>query len=216
MFVGRFVCAMASDNLKYPRHFRTYKVTKNPSANCKIWEAARATTAAPTIFKGIEIVGVGSIPERFIDATIKCNNPAKLVIQEAREVFGNDQPVRILISIGSGHLGIIGLQKPDVFQKLLPSELITALKAMAKDSEDVASELQKRYLKRPDIYNRFSVTHGMDQVSLEEWKQLGVIATHTVAYLEDPLVSNSVDVAVQSLCGLSSPRQNVTLAALGS
>src|SRR6266480_1092279 len=40
-----FVCAMPAKNMAYPRRFRTYAVREFESANCKIWEAARATTA---------------------------------------------------------------------------------------------------------------------------------------------------------------------------
>jgi patatin-like phospholipase/acyl hydrolase len=50
-----FVCAMPANNMAYPRRFRTYQVRENASVNCKIWEAARATTAAPTFFKRIAI-----------------------------------------------------------------------------------------------------------------------------------------------------------------
>ncbi|RPA82983.1 FabD/lysophospholipase-like protein [Ascobolus immersus RN42] len=50
-----FVCALSSINTTFPRLFRTYPVRSNPSANCMIWEAARATTAAPTYFKPIDI-----------------------------------------------------------------------------------------------------------------------------------------------------------------
>jgi hypothetical protein len=50
-----FVGAVPANNIEYPRLFRTYSVRENASANCKSWEAARATTAAPRIFKGIDI-----------------------------------------------------------------------------------------------------------------------------------------------------------------
>jgi patatin-like phospholipase/acyl hydrolase len=73
--------------MEYPRRFRTYPVRENASANCKIWEAARATTAAPTFFKRIAIGEEGQAKEHFIDSVLKCNNPAKQVLEEATNVL---------------------------------------------------------------------------------------------------------------------------------
>lgn len=119
-----FVCAMPAKNMAHPRRFRTYPVRENASLNCLIWEAARATTAAPTIFKRIGIGEEGRAKEEFIDGGIRCNNPTSQVTEEARAVFGDDSTLGCLISIGTGHPGIIGLSNPDGFQKILPTKLI--------------------------------------------------------------------------------------------
>lgn len=209
------VCAVAAGSWNSPRRFRTYRARKNPTVNCKIWEAARATTASPLLFKGIEIAGVGLTGEHFIDGGLHYNNPAKEVVDEARKVFGDDRHLGVLISIGTGHPGTLGLPKPDAFQKLLPLQLIATLENVTTDCESVASGLQQQYSNRPDIYLRFNVDHGVGRVSLEEWKRMGAVATHTRAYLEDPIVSRSLDAAVQRLCGLSPPIQGVGLGAMG-
>lgn len=194
------VCAVAASNMEHPRRFRSYKVRENLEINCAIWEAARATTAAPTFFKRISIAEPGQIAEDFLDAGIKCNNPAEEVMEEARLVFNDNQPVGCILSIGTGHPGTVGLTKPDAFQKVLPLELITALKQIATSCEETANRLTRRFLERPDIYFRFSVTHGAGLVSLEEWKRMGEIKGHTEAYLRDPLVSKSIDSIVKRLC----------------
>lgn len=201
--VYRFVCAVASENMAHVRRFRTYKTRKNVHADCKIWEAVRATTATVRIFKEIKIAGTGGIKERFIDAGVKCNNPARIVVDEARELFGKDRRI-VLISIGSGHPGIIGLTTPDAFQRILSTQLINTLKRIATDCEDVAVELEKQYEDLPDTYLRFSVTHGAGLVSLEEWKKIGSMVTHTKKYLEDVHVSKALDTAVQCICTFSS------------
>src|ERR1700730_3645140 len=141
--------------MRFLRRFRTYQVSENPSADCEIWEAARVTTAAPTIFKGIEIAGVGGIPERFVDAGLKCNNPSKEVRDEARQYFGGDRRVGVWLSIGTGHPGSIGLPKPDAFQKMLPLQLIDTLKNIATSCESIADELAGQYLGFPGVYFRF-------------------------------------------------------------
>lgn len=110
-----FVCAMPANNMAHPRRFRTYQVRENASPNCFIWEASRATTAAPTFFKRISIGEEGRAKEDFIDGGIRCNNPVKQVIEEARTLFGDNSILGCLVSIGTGHPGIIGLSEPDSF-----------------------------------------------------------------------------------------------------
>jgi len=200
--------------MRFPRRFRTYKVSENQSADCEIWEAARATTAAPTIFKGIEIAGVGGIPERFVDAGLKYNNPSKEIRDEARQYFGDERCVGVWISIGTGHPGAIGLPKPDAFQKMLPLQLIDTLKNIATNCEEVADELASQFLGCPGVYFRFNVLHGAGQVSLEEWKKINDVVAHTRSYLLDPVVSQSVNLVVQLLCDPSLQSQKVTLANL--
>jgi hypothetical protein len=194
------VCALAASNMEHVRRFRSYKVRENQEINCAIWEAARATTAAPTFFKRITIAEPGQIAEDFLDAGIKCSNPAEEVIEEARLIFKDDQPVGCILSIGTGHPGTVGLTKPDAFQKILPLKLITVLKKIATSCEDTANRLTRRFLEHQDVYFRFSVTHGAGLISLEEWDRMGEIKGHTVAYLRSPLVSKSIDSIVNILC----------------
>src|SRR5436305_9086000 len=107
---------MPAIDMAYPRHFRTYKVRNNASADCKIWEAARATTAAPTFFKRIAIGEPGQIKEQFLDAAVGCNNPTQEVLDESRLVFGDDRPLGVLISLGTGQKPDPSLTSSTVFQ----------------------------------------------------------------------------------------------------
>jgi Patatin-like phospholipase len=201
--------------MAYPRCFRTYKTRNNANVNCEIWEAARATTAAPTFFKRILIGEEGQVKEEFIDAGIKFNNPTKQVMEEARLLCGDDRPIGTLVSIGTGHPGTLGLLEPDGFQKILPTKLIHVLKRIATDCEATASDLARRFENIPEMYFRFNVTRGVGVVSLEEWKKMGDVQAHTIAYLQEPSVSKSVDSVVRFLCGKPShnPRgPHVTLA----
>ncbi|KAI9828855.1 MAG: hypothetical protein M1826_005959 [Phylliscum demangeonii] len=149
-----FVLAMPAHNMTHPTLLRTYGARENASVNCKIWEAARATTAAPTFFKCI-VIG----QEEFIDAGIKCNNPAIRLLTEAQTVFGGDRPLNCLVSIGTGHPGVIGLSKPDTFQKILPTAVLNVLKKIATDCGGTAHELSERFANAASSYFRFNVTH---------------------------------------------------------
>ena len=210
MCLGSFVCAMPSVNMQYPRRFCTYKGKGNESGNCKIWEAAHATAATPMLFKGIEISGLGGIKEFFIGGGIKCNNPAKEVVDEASQIYGDNQHVGVLISLGSGHPGAIGLET----QGSQGKNLMSILMKIANDCEAVADEFLQRCINLPQVYFRFNVVHGMEHVSLEEWERDGEVMAHTRAYLQDSEVSGLLDAAVQHLCKFSLQRQEVTMAAL--
>ena len=65
--------------------FRTYNI-ESPNDNIRIWEAARATSAAPTLFKRISI-GPKGAEEEFLDGGMGCNNPVLRLIEEAEEAF---------------------------------------------------------------------------------------------------------------------------------
>jgi patatin-like phospholipase/acyl hydrolase len=96
-----FVCAMPAENMARPRYFRTYRVCEGVSPNYVIWEAARATTVASTIFKRISIGEEVHAIEEFINGNIRCNNPAMRVIEEARSIFGDNSNLGCLVSIGT-------------------------------------------------------------------------------------------------------------------
>ena len=80
-----------------PRLFRSYGKKKD---QCRIWEAARATSAAPTYFPPIHI----SLPPPgcwYIDGGVKRNNPSEVALEEAREIWKTSRRF-IIISIGTG------------------------------------------------------------------------------------------------------------------
>ncbi|KAL8939769.1 MAG: hypothetical protein Q9211_002587 [Gyalolechia sp. 1 TL-2023] len=195
-----FVCAVPAANMAHPRLFRSYPVRENAAANCKIWEAARATTAAPTFFKRITIADDGGAQEDFLDGALRFNNPARLVLEEAMRSFGDASKLGCLVSIGTGHPGTIGLSEPDAFQKILPIEMVGVLKQIAKNCEETAHELAGRFRRSPDRYFRYSVSHGIGSISLEEWKKMNEVQVHTKAYMAEVDVSSSIDKVVEILC----------------
>ena len=211
-----FVCAMPAKNLTHPRRFRTYHVRENASINCLIWEAARATTAAPTFFKRATIGEAGLAQEEFLDGGLRCNNPTAYVLEEAMSLFGREAKLGCLVSVGTGHPGIVGLASPDLLQRWLPKDLIYKLEQIATDCEAEAHRYEVQFKDSPNLFFRFNVSHGAGQISLEEWKMLDVIGTHTKAYLESVSVSKSIDVVVKLLCQVGNAQHaSATLQAFG-
>ena len=86
-----FVCALpANQGQNEPHRFRTYDAENARYRDIKIWEAARATTAAPRYFKPLSITR-NFATVVYLDAAIGCNNPTEELIDEAGRVF----PTRI-------------------------------------------------------------------------------------------------------------------------
>ncbi|KAK0444964.1 FabD/lysophospholipase-like protein [Desarmillaria tabescens] len=194
-----FVCSMTGINLRSPQRFRTYQGLPNQGPDCKIWEAARATTAAPTFFKAIKIVGPGGFGPDYVDAGLGFNNPTKEVRDEAKELFGSNRRIGVFLSIGTGHPGPSGFQQPKGIEKVLPLELIRVLQRITTDCESVADELAKEY-SGDGVYFRFNVLHGAEGVYLDEWKKMSEVMAHTASYLRGPEASTQIDRVVACLC----------------
>lgn len=76
----------------------------------RIWEAARATSAAPTFFKRI-CIGSKGAEEEFLEGGMGCNNPVLKPIEVAKEAFpdlkqefpGREPHFDCILSIGEYH-----------------------------------------------------------------------------------------------------------------
>jgi hypothetical protein len=153
------------------------------------------------------------LEENFIDAGLGCNNPVKQLLQEATQEFG-EREVSCIVSIGTGKPKVTGFKKSGFgLQRVLPTDLIKALASMATDTEAEATEMKERYRNCPGLYYRLNVDRGLESISLEEWEKLGEVKTHTMAYLQDQDVSQSVDEIAKALIGM--PTRTYSLGYLG-
>lgn len=155
----------------------------------RIWEAARATSAATSFFEPLTIDG-----KVFADGATGANNPIFELWAEASSVFKTDDRWRLedhlkcLISIGTG---IPSLKQfgPGI------TDVVGALKAIATESESKSDLFQRQYssLVRESTFFRFNVTHGLEDVGLEEADRLGDIESSTYRYCASPLVVQQID-----------------------
>ncbi len=214
MTYGSFVCAVAAKHIdSAPVLFRTWSAAKNPGNNCTIWEAARATSAAPRLFKRIEI-GDSQLKQEYVDAGLGCNNPVTHLVKEAAREFGAERSVGCIVSVGTGKPKVAGFSKPAFgLARVFPLELIEVLKKMATSSEVEATAAKERYRNFPGLYHRLNVDKGLEDITLKDWKSLPEVVTHTEKYLHDPDVSREVDEVVEALLGR--PSASVTLGHLG-
>jgi predicted acylesterase/phospholipase RssA len=194
-----------------PRLFRTYSVDKYESFDCAIWEAARATSAAPTFFKQI-IIGSPPMLEPFVDGGMGCNNPIKQVLKEAELVFPH-QHIACIISIGTGHVTIPSLGATSWFNNVIPLNVVEVLKKITTECEVTAEEIEGRFKPVPNVYFRFHVEQGMQTITLAQWERLPEVTSHTLHYLRQTKVDEMVAAA---MIGLRERREVIAAAHLNA
>jgi predicted acylesterase/phospholipase RssA len=113
----------------------------------KIWEAARAATAAPVYFKPFEIAG-----RRFVDAGVGYNNPSIEVYHEITKEIPEykDQRIACFVSIGTG----VGEPRPapgirERSGSILTrgADLIQYLSNIASATEKINQEMRRTYMR---------------------------------------------------------------------
>jgi hypothetical protein len=165
---------------------RVFKAYGDPGTadypDLKIWQAARATSAAPRFFKRIRI-GPKNLEEEFLDGGLGSNNPTKILLDQTARTFGQAHPVACIISIGCGESNIIEIKNPSYFQRWAPLELVDALKDIATDCRETALEVKQKFESIPGVYFRYNVDNGLQNIGLEEWKEMGQVLAKTIDYV---------------------------------
>ena len=173
---GRFVC-VTSEKLGKQFQFRSYNSPWDVVDDCPIWQACRATSAAPTIFPPMQI---GNPPVAYIDGGLGYNNPIRALIEETSHIWP-DRQIGCIVSIGTG----MPVSR-DVGRTIKP--LFDTVREMATDTEKVAREFEEemkhKYGNEQKVYFRFNVQRGLEQVGLEEWKEMERIKVATQDYLK--------------------------------
>lgn len=168
---------MTSEKPRNHFRFRTYESPTGTYEDMAIWQACRATSAAPIYFPPISM---GNPPRTFVDGGLGYNNPTQVLRQEATHIWPS-RSIGCIVSIGTGVFG-----SRDVGRSIKP--LFETLKAISTDTEKVAREVKEEMehqFPEQQVYFRFNVQQGLETVGLEEWKEMGRIQTATEAYLQD-------------------------------
>jgi patatin-like phospholipase/acyl hydrolase len=159
--------------------FKTYSIGDD-FQECKIWEVARATSAATTFFPSISC---GEQGIEFIDAGFGHNNPTEILLSEAEDIFDN-QDFDCVLSIGTGLNEAVSLEDSRL-------SILGALKKMATSSEAAHRRLARRLPE--DVYFRFDVVRGLNDITLSNWEKSSRISAHTTNYLAEFYVERSIN-----------------------
>ncbi|KAG9669732.1 hypothetical protein KCU87_g7654, partial [Aureobasidium melanogenum] len=161
-----------------------------------IWQASRATSAAPTFFERLEI---GT--NEFIDGGMGSNNPSKALFNETQRLFkqDHDRTLACIISIGTGVPKRIDLAKLDGFGLTYIKDLVKALSGMATDCQEIAEEMTAVFKATPSVYIRFDVEQGLQVVRIKSYEDLNIIRANTQSYLIKDAQQEKLTLAAKSL-----------------
>jgi hypothetical protein len=164
----------------------------------KIWEVARATSAASAFFDPIKIGG-----ETFRDGGSGANNPIFQVWDEAVDIFKRTDPdwkledhLKCIVSVGTGKalLQEFGDSIRDVGK---------ALVAISTNSALIANNFRQRHPKlftHPSrVAFRFDVTQGLEEVGLEKAEKIPTIEAATRRYISYEDVFVDIELCAQTL-----------------
>ena len=150
----------------------------------KIWEVARATSAATSFFAPMHI-SRGGITREYHDGAFGANNPVNELWLEAQHEFGPsplEHQVRAILSLGTG--------KPPLtaFGKNVKEVGKTIIK-LATETQKTATTFHNMHISLADgnRYFRFNPPDISD-VGLEEASKKATIAVRTEEYGKDPEV----------------------------
>ena len=149
----------------------------------KIWEVARATSAATSFFAPMDITHAGA-PRRFLDAGIGSNNPIDELYLEAMSLFDKseeefDKQIRVLVSIGTGRPALHGFGEK-------VTEVAKSIASIATETQTTANKfhLTHKKLASRGGYFRFNPP-DLSEVAIDEASKKGIIAERTEAFSND-------------------------------
>ncbi|KAF2186398.1 FabD/lysophospholipase-like protein [Zopfia rhizophila CBS 207.26] len=186
-----FVCTARANNSE-PALLRSYHNPKMAEVlfnECRIWEACRATSAATTFFDPITF---GRYGQTFVDGAVLYNNPVQLVQREASQLWPGRKVV--MISVGTG------AAPSKSFEGNLLA-IVRSMKSILTQTERTANDF---YHANPDMATdgrlfRFNVSRGLENIGLEEWKEIGAVVDATQSYLDQAETNEKLESCVERL-----------------
>lgn len=195
-----FVLTSLKNALGLPRILSTYDPNDRTT---KIWEALRATSAAPTFFEEMQF---GTPKVTYLDGGVGFNNPCAEVAYAAKACWeGRD--LGVIVSVGTGLQSIPSVKK---IASWLPFglgtdiSLASALAGMATSTARVDNEMKRMYYNTNTKYYRFDVDRGLANISLEQWMKEDEMAALTEQYMRDAKQLRSARQFGQLMAKLSS------------
>jgi predicted acylesterase/phospholipase RssA len=176
-----FVLTSLKNALGLPRILSTYDPNDRST---RIWEALRATSAAPTFFEEMQF---GTPKVTYLDGGVGFNNPCAEVDYAAKALW-EGRSIGVIVSVGTGLQSIPSVGKTASW---LPFGLGTdialaqALIGMATSTARVDNEMKRMYYNSSTRYYRFDVDRGLADVSLEQWMKEDEMAALTEQYMRD-------------------------------
>ena len=172
-----FVC-VTNKSTSTPFRLRSYRSPSEPGTHCKIWEAARATSAAPLYFPDIKL---GVPPAAYVDGGLNYNNPIHAVYDEAKRIWGKTpRKIQCIVSVGTG---VPALKSTGNSGKQIVDNLIDIALNTQRVAEEFLDSMDHLSPDEKPTYVRLDVDNGLKDIKLEEWKSFDLLTSATNHYL---------------------------------
>ncbi|EMT71987.1 acyl transferase/acyl hydrolase/lysophospholipase [Fusarium oxysporum II5] len=174
-------------NNQAPVLFRSYEnpLEKSELPGIKLWEAARATSAAPMYFAPLEVGGY-----KFLDGGLQANNPMGWLWNEVLSVFGPARSTNCFLSIGTGIAAAKAVG--DVRNLKGFTESVASIATNSEITNLLFRSLINAFAPRPMAkkYYRFNVGDGLPEWTEDDdgnwtWKLLETRVEGGVAEMDD-------------------------------
>ncbi|KIW32267.1 uncharacterized protein PV07_03827 [Cladophialophora immunda] len=190
-----FVCTVHQGNasLAILSDYESPHTFEDQPRGLKVWEAARATSAATSFFPAMEIRS-SNLKMGYVDSGVVSNNPIHTVWNQAHYFWPLDEYELFLLSIGTG-------VSSDAKLSGGLNKITKALIKLATETERTADEFSEdhHHLIKEELFFRFNVTQGLQDIQLDEAKNMNTIVEATLAYLHKPMVANMVTRCVKRI-----------------
>lgn len=153
------MCA-ARSVIVHPVLLRSYETSSATERDytCHIWEAARATSAAPLFFEPVTLKASGAT---FVDGAMRLSNPIFEVLNEAERLFPG-VGLRCIISVGTGWTDVQGLCN----SKLRVHDVVKTCIDLSTDATNEAQKFIKDKRGRKLLDSRRYFRFDVDVVSI--------------------------------------------------
>ena len=174
-----FVCVTNKDVGK-PFRLRTYRSAWEPGTECTIWQAARATSAAPLYFPSVRF---GKPPANYVDGGLNYNNPVRSLYDEAKHIWGKSRrEIKCIISIGTG---VPPLRSTGDTGRQILKWVVDIATDTQRTADEFADEMEHLAGIASVDYFRWNVDRGLEKLKLEEWKDFDMLTGATSYYLNN-------------------------------
>lgn len=173
-----------SDSITIFRNYKYGAYKPNKPMKAKIWEAARATSAAPTFFPPMKIDDV-----EYIDGGIGNNNPTLEASNEVQNMLKlKELDIACVFSIGTG-------LKDFQYSKLGLLATLRTIKRTAMGGENVhRQKMFAQYRKEQSVlYERVNPDAAVASVKIDQHQSISQLIEFADAYLKKPEVDDTME-----------------------
>ena len=194
-----FTVPLQSATNGFPTCLRSYGSDILVRDRITIWQAARATSAAPNYFEPMPLALYSTnFTTACIDAAFGFNNPGETMLEEAKKIedplngdYSAIDRTGLFLSIGTGLQDAVRLESKGFWEWLsekyrVPLAIVKGMQAVTTSTEQAHRHLESQLSARPENqrYWRFNPYGDVGRVELDDHTRIAQMQLDTDIYME--------------------------------